>query len=137
MLAKVVEEWQESDTTWQVACAHATKHPQVRLQQRQQTLSAMLVHVTTRLFLLRAIDVRMHVALHRPRAAGRVGGEPTPSAHRDVSRLLYCLQGQIFGHLYDDSPLTTDPRDDCRPGFVIVAPPGRAFLAATSRSAAQ
>ena len=44
----------------------------------------MLMHVTTGLFLLRVIDKLMHIARHRPIAAGRVRGEPTARVHRKV-----------------------------------------------------
>src|SRR2546430_9786993 len=88
-------------------------------------------------FFLRMIDDLVHVALHRPIAAGGVGIEPTTGSHRDVGRLLYRLHREIFGRLDDNSPLATDPRDDRGPVFVIVAPARLTFLAATSRSAAQ
>jgi hypothetical protein len=43
----------EPNVTWQIAFAHATKHLQVRLQQRKQALGAILMHLTARIFLLR------------------------------------------------------------------------------------
>jgi hypothetical protein len=79
----------------------------------------------------------VHVTLHRPVAAGGVRVEPTARLHRDVRGLLYGLHREIFGRLDDDSALATDPGDDGRPVFVIVAPPGLAFLPATTRTAPQ
>src|SRR3989442_7929741 len=97
----------------------------------------MLMHVPTGIFLLRVIDKRMHIALHRPRAAGRVRGEPTARLHRQVGCLLHRLHRDISGRLYHDCPLATDPGDDGRPVFVIMAPTGLALLTATTRSAPQ
>jgi len=76
------------------------------------------MHVTTCVFLLRMIDELVHVALHRPIAAGRVRGEPTARAHRDLGGLLHRLHGEIFGRLDDDRPLATDPRNNRGPGRV-------------------
>src|SRR3989454_679604 len=95
------------------------------------------MHVTTGIFLLRVIDKLMHIALHRPIAAGRVGVEPTACLHRDVSGLLDRLHREIFGRLDDDRPLATDPGDHRWPVFVIMAPTGLAFLAAPPRLASQ
>src|SRR5712691_7190870 len=95
------------------------------------------MHVTTGIFLLRVIDKLMHIALHRPIAAGRVGVEPTACLHRDVSGLLDRLHREIFGRLDDDRPLATDPGDHRWPVFGIMAPTGLAFLAAPPRLASQ
>src|SRR5262249_53971244 len=54
-----------------------------------------------------------------------------------IGRFLHRLHGEIFGRVEDDRPLTTDPGDDRRTVFVVVPPTGLAFLAATTRSAAQ
>jgi len=51
-LRKVAQELQEPDIPWQGGFAHTTKGPQVRLEQGEQTLCPILVHVTARLFLL-------------------------------------------------------------------------------------
>src|SRR4029453_18468359 len=52
-------------------------------------------------------------------------------------RFLHRLHGEIFGRLDDNGPLATDPGDDRWPVFVVVAPPGLAFLAAPTRSTPQ
>src|SRR5215813_1789670 len=44
-LPKVPEKLKESDIPWQVQLAEAAKHPQVGLEQREQTLGPILVHV--------------------------------------------------------------------------------------------
>src|SRR5262245_44327009 len=95
------------------------------------------MHFATGVFLLRMIDVRMHIALERSIAARRVGVEPTARLHGDVGRLLHRLDREIFGRVEDDRPLATDPGDDRRPVFVIMAPTGLAFLAAPTRAASQ
>src|SRR6266446_10392203 len=95
------------------------------------------MHVTTGIFLLRVIDKRMHIALQRLIAARRVGVEPTARLHGEVSCLLHRLDGEITGRLDDNSPLATDPGDDGRPVFVIMAPTGLALLPATTRAASQ
>src|SRR6185295_15665979 len=82
-------------------------------------------------------DIRMHIALHRPIATGRVGIEPTTGSHRDAGRLLHRLHGEIFGRLDDDRPLATDPGDHGRPIFVIMAPARLALLTATTCPASQ
>src|SRR5262245_25309573 len=88
-------------------------------------------------FLLCMINVLVEVPLHRPVATGRVRGEPAARAHGDLGRLLHRLHGEIFGCLEDDRPLATDPGDDGRPIFVIMAPTGLAFLAAPTRAVPQ
>src|SRR5215813_11139128 len=95
------------------------------------------MHVTARVFFLRMIHERMHVPLHRPVAAGRVRVEPTARSHGDLSRLLHRLDRKISGRLEDDRPLATDPGDDGRPVFVIMAPTGLALLTAPTCSASQ
>src|SRR5215472_13820734 len=95
------------------------------------------MHVTTGIFLLRMIDVLMHVARHRSIAARRVRIEPTARFHRQVGGLLHRLHGEIFGRLDDDSALATDPGDNSRPIFVIMASTGLTLLAAPTRAAAQ
>src|SRR5712691_3391204 len=95
------------------------------------------MHVTTCIFLLRMMNVLMHVARHRPIAAGGVRREPTTRFHRQVGCLLYRLRRAISGRLYDDRALTTDPGDNCWPVFVIMTPAGLVFLAATTCAASQ
>src|SRR5215471_4902336 len=87
--------------------------------------------------LLRMIDVLVEVPLHRPIAAGRIGIQATARLHRKIGRFLHRLHREIFGRLEDNSPLPTDPGDDCWPVFVVMAPPGLAFLAAATWSAPQ
>src|SRR5262245_19200574 len=93
--------------------------------------------VTACIFLLGMINIVMHIALQGSIAARRVGVEPTARLHSEVRRLLDRLHGEIAGRLDDDRPLPTDPGDDRRTVFVVVPPPGLAFLAAPTRSAAQ
>src|SRR5215813_8480367 len=88
-------------------------------------------------FLPRMIDVLVEVPLHRPIAAGSIGIQATARLHSKIGRFLHRLHGEIFGRLPDDRPLATDPGDDRGPVFVVVPPTGLAFLAATTRSAAQ
>src|SRR5213593_3103406 len=95
------------------------------------------MHVTTGIFLLGVIDELVHIALHRSIAAGGVGVEPTARLHGEGSCLLHRLDGEITGRLDDNSPLATDPGDDGRPVFVIMAPTGLALLTATTRAASQ
>src|SRR6266566_9855097 len=95
------------------------------------------MHITTRVFLLRMIDGLVLVARQRPIATRRVGVELTACLHRDVGCLLYRLHREIFGRLYNDRPLATDPGDNRWPVFVIMAPTGLALLAATTCPASQ
>src|SRR5262249_31918455 len=97
---------------------------------------AILVDVTTGIFLLCLIHVRMHVARHRPIAARGVRREPTARFHRQVGCLLHRLHGEIARRLEDDRALATDPGDDRRPVFVVMAPTGLTLLAAPPCAAA-
>src|SRR5438045_1423619 len=83
------------------------------------------------------IDERVHVALDRPVAAGRVRREPTPRLDGEVSGLLHRLDGEIAGRLDHHGSLATDPGDDGGPIFVIMTPPGLALLPAPTRAASQ
>ena len=83
------------------------------------------------------IDERVDVARQRPITAGRVRVQPTAGLHGEVRRLLHCLDGEITSRLDDDCPLVTDPGDDGRPVFIIMAPAGLAFLAPATRPASQ
>src|SRR6266568_2654046 len=93
------------------------------------------MHITPRVFLLRMIDGLVLVARQRPIATGRVRVELTACVRRDVSGLLDRLHREIFGRLDNDSPLATDPGNNGWPVFVVMAPAGLAFLAATTRLA--
>src|SRR5262245_24342510 len=95
------------------------------------------MHVATRIFLRRVIDIVMHVALQRPIAAGRIRVQPTPRLDGEVGSLLHGLHGAIAGRLDDDRPVATAPRNHGRPVFVLMAPAWLAFLAATARAASQ
>jgi len=50
-LMKVAQELKEAHIPWQIGFAEAPKHPQVWLEQGEQTLRSVLMHVTTRVFL--------------------------------------------------------------------------------------
>src|SRR5437899_2324093 len=91
------------------------------------------MHLTTGIFLLRMIDKRMRVALHRLIATGRVRVEPTARLHRHIGCLLHRLDGEILHGLHHDETLSTDPGDDRGPIFIIMAPARLALLAATTR----
>src|SRR4029450_5457657 len=91
--------------------------------------------VTACIFLLGMINIVMHIALQGSIAARRVGVETTARLHREVSRLLDGLHGEIAGRLDDDRPLPTDPGDDRRPLLVIMARAGLAFLPPATRAA--
>src|SRR5262249_35053439 len=60
----------------QIRFADASKHAQVRLEQGEQALCPVLMHVTPRVFLLRMIDVLVYVALQGAVAAGGVCVQP-------------------------------------------------------------
>src|SRR6266581_7212875 len=83
------------------------------------------------------IDIVMDIALQGPIAARRVCVEPTARVHRHVGCLLDRLHREISGRLYNHCPLATDPGDDGRPIFVIMAPTGLVLLTAPTRSAPQ
>src|SRR5262249_44910757 len=127
----------EAHISWEVVLADTPKDPQVGFEQGKQALGAILVHVTTGVFLLRMIDELVQIALQRPIAAGGVGVEPTPGLDGEVCSLLHGLHGKIARRLDDDRPLTTDPGDDRGPVFVVVAPPGLAFLTTATCAAPQ
>src|SRR6266545_5100282 len=95
------------------------------------------MHLAAGVFLPRVIDILMHIALHRPIAAGRVGIEPTAHLDREVGGLLHGLHREIFGRLDDDRTLPADPRNNRGPIFVIMAAPWFALLATTPCPASQ
>jgi hypothetical protein len=137
LMPNVPQELKEAHVSREVGFAEAPKYPQVGLEQREQTLRPILMHLPTRVFLLRVIDEFVHVALQRSVATRRVGIEPTARVYRDVSGLLYRLDREISGRLYDDRPLATDPGDDRGPVFVVMPPTGLTLLASTPRSTSQ
>src|SRR5262245_35855890 len=83
------------------------------------------------------IDELMHVALHRPVAAGGVRVDPTARLDGKVCGLLHRLHGEVFGRLEDDRALATDPGDNRWPIFVVVPPPRFTLLAAPTCPASQ
>jgi hypothetical protein len=137
LLTEVLQELKEPDVTRRVALAEATEHTQVGLEQGEQALRAILVHFTTCVLFLGVIHERMHVPLHRPLAAGRVGREPTPRLDCQICCLLDRLHGASSRRLDDDRPLATDPGTNRGPVFVIMAPARLTLLAAPTRSATQ
>src|SRR5262245_5125538 len=136
-LPKVPEELKESDVPRQVQLAEATEHAQIGLEQGKQALCPVLMHITTGIFLLRMINIVMEIALQSPIAARRVGVEPTARLDRHVRGLLDRLDREISGRLDHHCPLATDPGDDGRPIFVIMAPPGLTLLPAPTCAATQ
>src|SRR6266478_1583276 len=136
-LTNVPQALNKAHGSWQVHCIDATKHPQIGRESGEQTLGSLLMHVTARIFLLGMIDELVHVSLHRPIAAGRVGVPPTARLDRQIRCLLSRLDGEIAGRLDDDSPLATDPRDDRRSICVIMPPARLALLAAPTCAASQ
>jgi hypothetical protein len=123
----------EPDVPWQVQFADPSKDPQLGLEQREQALRPVLVDIPTRVFLLGVIDELVHIAFERPIAAGRIRVQLTAHLDGEVRRLLHRFHGEISRRLDDDSSLATDPRDNGRPVFVIVAPTGVALLTAPPR----
>ena len=89
----------------------------------------MLMHVTTGLF-LRVIDKLMHIARHRPIAAGRVRGEPTARVHRKVRGLLHRCTVQSWVAWMTTAPWRPTQAIDGRPVFVARPSTGLARLAA-------
>jgi hypothetical protein len=136
-VTQVPQELQTAHVSWQVHVMEATKHPQRGLESGEQTLGSILMHVTARICLLGMLDELVHVSLHRPIAAGRVGLQPTARLDRQIRCCLYRLDGEIAGRLADDSPLATDPRDDRRSIFVIMPPARLALRAAPTCAASQ
>src|SRR5262244_2890126 len=83
------------------------------------------------------INIVMEIALQSPIAARRVGVEPTARLDRHVRCLLDRLYREISGRLDHHCPLATDPGDDGRPIFVIMAPAGLALLPTPTCAAPQ
>jgi hypothetical protein len=80
------------------------KHSQIRLEQRKEAFHSILVHVYTRILLLRVVNELMHVAFQGPVATGGVRIQSIARLHGEVSGLLHRLHGAIAGRLNNDSP---------------------------------
>src|SRR6266508_1501584 len=102
----------EPEIPWHVDLADATTHPQVGIEPGEQALGSMLVHVTTRLFLLRMMDERVPVALQCSRAASGVRIEPTARLDCHVGRLLHRGDREIPDRLHHDGTLAAHPRSE-------------------------
>src|SRR5215470_6810253 len=113
-LMKVAQELEESYIPRQIRFADASKHTQVRLEQGEQALCPVLMHVTPRVFLLRMIDILVYVALQGAVAAGGVCVQPASRLDSEVGGLLHRLDRKVPRRLDDDTSLTADPGDDLR-----------------------
>src|SRR5215510_3793984 len=127
---KVAQELEESYISRQIRFADASKYAQVRLEQGEQALCPVLMHVTPRVFLLRMIDILVYVALQGAVASGGVRVQPASRVDSEVGGLLHRLDGKVPRRLDHHAPLAADPGDDRGAVFVVMAPPGLAFLAA-------
>src|SRR5262252_743371 len=110
-LIKVAQELKEPNIPWQVGFAEASKHPQVRLEQGEQTLRPILVHLTTGILFLGVIHELMEVSRERPITAGGVGEESAAPLHDDVGGLLHRLDRKVPRRLNHDPAMATDPGD--------------------------
>src|SRR5712664_5023603 len=72
LLTKVAQELTEADVAREVGFAETSKGQQVRLEQGEQTLRPILVHVTPGVLFPGVIHERVHIALERSIAARRV-----------------------------------------------------------------
>jgi hypothetical protein len=63
LVPNVPQKLKEAHISRQVGLTEATKHPQIGLEQGEQALRPILMHVTARIFLLGMIDIGMHIAL--------------------------------------------------------------------------
>src|SRR5262249_61092216 len=95
VLTKVQKELKEHNVPWQVELAEPAKHAQVWLQQGEQTLRPILMHLPTGIFLLRMIDMVMNIALQRQIAAGRIVIYASARLGRQLRRILDRLPLQI------------------------------------------
>src|SRR5262245_20461304 len=84
----------------------------------------------TRLVPTQLIDILVYVALQGAVAAGGVCVQPASRLDSEVGGLLHRLDSKVSRRLDDDTSLTADPGDDRGAVFVVMAPPGLAFLAA-------
>jgi hypothetical protein len=136
-MPKVPQELKEAHVSREVVFAETPKHPQVRLEQGEQALRPILVHVTTGVLLLCVIDELVDLALQRPIAARGVGIQATPCLDGEGGGFLHRANGEIPDGLQHDGPLAVDPRNDGGPVFVVMTPAGLAPFASTPRSASQ
>jgi hypothetical protein len=102
-VTEVAEERKEAHISREGGFADAPEHRRYDLS-KENRHSARCSCTSPRVFLLRMVDICMHIARERPRAAGRVGGEPTARVHGEVGRLLHRLHGEIAGRMEDDGP---------------------------------
>src|SRR5215468_1493238 len=79
----------------------------------------------------------MLITRDQPVAAGRVRVELAAGLHGEVGGLLHRLDRQVPCRVDHDATLTAYPGDNGRPIFVVMAPPGLAFLATPPWLAAQ
>jgi hypothetical protein len=135
LLTKLRKNCKEPEIPRQIRFAEATKHSQIRREQREQTLGPILVHVLACILLLRMIDEVVHIELKDLKYNILVSIEPTARSHRDLGGLLHRRHRDIFGRLEDDRPLATDPRKKRGPVFVIMVPARPALLAPATRAA--
>jgi hypothetical protein len=110
---------------------------QVRLEQGEQTLRPILMHLPTHVFLLCMIDELVHVALQCSIATGRSHIQATPCLDSEVSSFLHRADGAIPDGLHHDGTVAVDPGDDRGPIFVEMPPAGYARLPATMRPSSQ
>jgi hypothetical protein len=137
LLMEVAQEFAAAHIPHQGGLPDATDHPPVGCEQRHQALRAMLMPLSTGVFLLGMIDLLLEVSLHRPRAAGRVRLEPTARVHGEVRGLLHRLHRAISGRVEDDCPRALAPGNNRGPIFLGMAPTRVTLLAAPTRSASQ
>ena len=97
----------------------------------------MLLPLPTGVCLLRMIDVRLEVTLHRSRAAGRIGLQAPARLPRQLGRFLHRLHRAICGRLEATRPLPPAPSHERGPVFVVMAPTGLAWRAAPPGAAPQ
>src|SRR5262245_61677904 len=79
----------------------------------------------------------MHVALHRPVAAGRVRVEPAARLDGEVRGFLHPLHGEIAGRVDNHRALAAHPGDDGWPVFVVMPSTGLALLTTSTCAASQ
>src|SRR5215471_19786794 len=84
----VAQELKEAYIPRQVGFADPPQYPHIGLQQRKEALRPILMHVTTRVFLLRMVDERVHVGKRNEFVAYRVLGTH-PVVLLSLSRLCY------------------------------------------------
>jgi len=126
---------QEPQIPRHVALAETAKHAERGREQGQYALRPVLVDLSTPVFLLGVMDTSMPRALERPRAAGRVGGEPTARSAGAGRRRLHRLHRASAGRVEDDSPLAPAPGDTRGPVWLVGPPTGLALLAAPTGAA--